>query len=756
MKEIRERLQANYGLEVTSIEPLVGEVNKNFLVRSEQGTFIYKETPADRKTTAFSRDETRLLDALSGAFPGRFQRPLTGKDGKQLYDGPEGRFQFRLLEYIEGDLLNGVEHTFELFRSFGKLLAQMDQCLMQEHCPEIQSRPYDWDNVHFDLNMKHVGYISNPADRRLVEYFHMQFHEQVVPHLPGLRRSLIHNDANDYNVVVGEGQIKGIIDLGDSVHSLLINELAVALSYTLMDKEDPLAWAVPLIEAYAGVLPLEEKEADLLYYLVGTRLSISILHSSLGRHRSPENKYLTISEAPVIRLLHKWISISPRAAATSFRDAASLPVKKGVDIQDELEQRGKHLSGALSISYKEPLYMEQSAFQYMYDSRGQSYLDLRNNIPHVGHCHPTVVKAGQAAMARLNTNTRYLYDSIHRYSEKLLSHFPEPLNKVFYLNSGSAATDLALRLARTFTGRQKMLVMEHGYHGNSSAAIDVSHCKFSRKGGKGTPVDTLVTPIPLCGSSQTEEEKGVQNLEQLREYLESISSEAGQIAGFITEPIVSAAGQVVIDRNYTEAISSFIREQGGVYISDEVQTGFGRLGRFFWGYELSGVVPDIVILGKPIANGHPMAAVVCTEKIARSFENGMEFFSSFGGNPVSCAIAEAVLDVIKEEKLAENAEMAGTYLVGELNKMSADHPFIGEVRGWGLSLGFEIMDPSDPSKPGTKLAHQLTEQMKGQGFLVGTDGPFDNIFKLKPPLCFSQKNAADFLDKLSMLIAMWS
>jgi len=745
MKEIKQRLQEVYGLEATSIEALVGEVNRNYLVDSDRGPFIYKETPADKKTAGFTLEETHLLSVLATDFPGCFQDPLAGLDGRMIYDAPDGSFQFRLLTYLEGDLLNGIPHTRKLFHSFGALLAKMDRRLQEEECSRIRSRRYDWDNLHFDLSIGHRDCIENPTDRKLVDYFHLQFHEQVLPRLPELRFSLIHNDANDYNVVVRNGEVKGLIDLGDCVYSLLINELAIALSYILMDKEDPLEEVIPMIQGYCEVLPLTELEVDLLYYLVGTRLSISLLHSSLGRGQHPENQYLLISQAPVIRLLHQWISIGPIATSRAFRRAASLSEPAPVDIPAELRERDRHLSGALSISFREPLHMEASAFQYMYDSMGRSFLDLRNNIPHVGHAHPKVVRAGQKAMARLNTNTRYLYEGIHQYSEKLLGYFPDQLNKVFYVNSGSAATDLALRLARTHTGKQKMLVMAHAYHGNTRAAIEVSHYKFSGKGGEGTPGDTLVTPIPLCGLSLSPEEIRARNQEQIQDFLHGIGAERGHIAGFITEPIVSAAGQVVIDASYTRAITDFIREQGGLYIADEVQTGFGRLGSYFWGFELSEVVPDIVILGKPIANGHPMAAVVCTEEVARSFENGMEFFSSFGGNPVSCAIGEALLDVMEEEGMQKNAEEVGSFLIDGLEGMRSEFPLIGEIRGSGLSLGFELLDQA--------LAARLVEDFKEQGILAGTDGPLDNVFKLKPPLCFSKENAEHFLGVLRELLA---
>ncbi|MBA7556642.1 [LysW]-aminoadipate semialdehyde transaminase [subsurface metagenome] len=296
--------------------------------------------------------------------------------------------------------------------------------------------------------------------------------------------------------------------------------------------------------------------------------------------------------------------------------------------------------------------MTRAAFQYMYDAEGNTYLDMRNNIPHVGHCHPRVVIAGERQMARLNTNTRYLYDELTSFSEHLLSKFPDSLNRVFLVNSGSAAVDLAIRLALDHTQKSKIAVLEHGYHGNTNTGIGISHYKYSGKGGqgKGKQVIQLSLPDVYRGKFNDPSSAG----ERYSREAISIIDEAGPgLAALIAEPVVGCGGQVPLAEGYLRHMYTFIRQQGGVCISDEVQTGFGRLGNFFWGFEMHNVTPDIVVLGKPMGNGHPLAAVVTTEDICSSFENRMEFFSSFGGNPVSCSIGQAVLQVIEDEKLQE-------------------------------------------------------------------------------------------------------
>jgi 4-aminobutyrate aminotransferase-like enzyme len=386
----------------------------------------------------------------------------------------------------------------------------------------------------------------------------------------------------------------------------------------------------------------------------------------------------------------------------------------------------------------------------MFDKYGNSYLDAYNNIPHVGHSHPKVVKAGQKQMAKLNTNTRYLYDQINEYTSKLLNYFPKPLNKVFLVNSGSAATDLALRLARNYTGKQIVAVIEHGYHGNTQAGIDISHYKFGGLGGLGVSENTICFPIPDTYRGEFRFENA--GISYAQNALHQIRPFEGEIAAFIAEPIVGCGGQVPLAKGYLNEIYAEIRRQGGVCISDEVQTGFGRLGDFFWGYEEHNVIPDIVISGKPMGNGHPMGAVVCTNEIAEAFNNGMEFFSSFGGNPVSCAIGQAVLDVIEEEQLQQNAKNVGDYYLQELRKLQHKYECIGDVRGSGLFIGFEFVKNRITLEPDTELAQKVKNELREKFVLVSTDGPFDNVIKSKPPLCFEKGNVDEVLEKLEKIL----
>ena len=292
------------------------------------------------------------------------------------------------------------------------------------------------------------------------------------------------------------------------------------------------------------------------------------------------------------------------------------------------------------------------------------------------------------------------------------------------------------------------MVMEHGYHGNSQIGIDISDYKFSNKKGQGQQPYILKASLPDEFRSPFKNKVGVNHANEVKQQLNTFD---GKVAAFIAEPVVGCGGQVPLATGYLEAVYPLIREQGGVCISDEVQTGFGRLGNVFWGYEKQNVVPDIVVLGKPMGNGHPIGAVVTTDKIAHSFEEGVEFFSSFGGNPISCEIGMAVLNVIEEEELQKNALEVGQYYLASLRELQKLNPAIGDVRGSGLFIGIDMV-MAGTREPNTKLAQFLKNELRENHILVSTDGPFDNVIKSKPPMCFSKENVDEVVGRLNELL----
>ncbi len=752
---MREFLKLKYGLSNSEIQKLEGYGSENYLINSGSEKFILKVYPFDKQILDLAAAENDLLFRLQKEKYNQFPNPIRNINGEYLtvfYEG-ETRKTARLLTFIEGGFFAETGHSNLLFESFGKFLAKMDLQLSDFKNYVIEARKFEWDLQYFQHFIpEKTKFIENPAGRKLVEYFLMQHRENVVPYLHSFRKQIIHNDANDWNVLVQNGKVPGIIDFGDTCYTQLINELAIGITYAILEKDNPVEWAKAIISGYHQIFPPEEKEIDILYWLIAARLCTSVCNSALEKTKQPDNEYISISEKPAWNLLEKWVKINPVFARNEFRKASGFIIPEEKSIEEIKSERFQTVSPIFSVSYKNPVYMERAAFQYMFDKYGNSYLDAYNNIPHVGHSHPKVVEAGQKQMAKLNTNTRYLYDHINDYTAKLLQYFPKPLNKVFLVNSGSAATDLAIRLARNFTGKNKIAVVEHGYHGNTQTGIEISHYKFGGKGGKGKSENTICLPIPDAYRGEFKINDGNAGISFAHKAIQQMIKPTGEIAAFIAEPIVGCGGQVPMAKGYLKEIYTGIRNQGGVCISDEVQTGFGRLGDFFWGFEAQQVIPDIVILGKPMGNGHPMGAVVCTDEIAEAFNNGMEFFSSFGGNPVSCAIGKAVLEVLEEEKLQQNAKSVGDYYLHELTKLQQKHECIGDVRGSGLFIGFEFVKNRFTLEPDTELAQKVKNELRNRFILVSTDGPFDNVIKSKPPLCFTRENVDEVIGNLGKIL----
>lgn len=440
-----------------------------------------------------------------------------------------------------------------------------------------------------------------------------------------------------------------------------------------------------------------------------------------------------------------WLSICPNPALIQPKD---LPLQTSTLTKTAiLTSRALHLGKSLSLSYDDPLHIVRGFGPYLYDADARRYLDTVNNVAHVGHEHPTVVRAGCRQMGLLNTNTRYLNENITALAEELLSTFPSELSVVYFVNSGSEANELALRMARTWRGHTDMIAVEVGYHGNTGAVIDVSAYKFNGKGGRGAPPHTHIVPIPdtyrglFRGDAP---EIGKRYVAHLAEAVERIGQLDRGLAGFICESILSCGGQIVLPPGYLREAYRIVREAGGLCIADEVQVGFGRIGSHFWGFELQDVVPDIVTMGKPMGNGHPLAAVVCRPEVADAFANGMEYFNTFGGNPVSCAIGRAVLQVIREEDLQQNALQTGAYLRRALLELQDRHLIIGDVRGPGLFQGIELVRHRETLTPAPIETAYVANRMRQLGILMSTDGPYHNVLKIKPPMCIGRKEI-DFL-----------
>ena len=423
------------------------------------------------------------------------------------------------------------------------------------------------------------------------------------------------------------------------------------------------------------------------------------------------------------------------------------------------------LGSSLSLSYARPVHVVRGLGAYLYDDAGRRYLDTVNNVPHVGHGNRRVAEAIARQSRVLNTNTRYLHGEIVALAEELLAHFPAPLEVVYLVCSGSEANELALRMARLHTGLDGVVCLEGGYHGNTGGLVEISQYKFDGPGGSGTSNRVAVAALPdsyrgryrrasTTGGPGVGPHADAADRELGALYAGEVARAAARLEGgpgvaaFMAEAILSCGGQIEPPAGYLAAAYDHIRRAGGICIADEVQVGFGRVGEAFWGFELQGVVPDIVTLGKPMGNGHPVAAVVTTREIADSFANGMEYFSTFGGNPVSCAAARATLAEIRDRGLVEHARRVGGRLLRDLRELATRHPLVGDVRGRGLFLGIEVVRDRATREPFPEACTRIVNRARELGVFLSVDGPDHNVLKVKPPMVFGEEEAALLVETL--------
>ena len=675
-RDITILVKQYYHLDV-EVKMLNGYDELNFLLKDTNSKKYILKIATDEHGYHFLDAQVKILNHLSsGRVADRLQQYIQTDNGQYLItlqkDGTN--YYLRLLTFLEGDFwVDATVHSDKLLLDLGSFLGQMDEALKDFKHPAMH-RHYYWDIANTMDAGRFLHHIKDHERRRIAGYFLLQFEMEVLPKQFSLRTAYAHNDANDYNVLVRGDKVVGLIDFGDMVHTQLINNLAVACTYAMFQQKDILYAAALVVKGYHKEMPLTEEEVSLLYYLIAGRLCISVCKSAYNASLNSDNDHHFITEKNAWDLLFKLIQVNPVKAKEAFRLACGFSsiINTEDDYAQLEEERKEHVGRNLSISYKKHLKIDRGALQYLYDDKGNTFIDCVNNVSHVGHCHPVVVKAMQKQIAVLNTNTRYLNDNLITYAKMITDTLPDKLCVCYFTNSGSEANDLAIRMSRHFTKEKDVIVLDHAYHGTSTVAIEMSPYKFDGKGGFGRMpyIHKAMNPDLYRGHYRYDDkEAGTKYAADVERIIEELEQSGKGIAAFICETLLGVGGQIPLPENYLKEVYRHVKAAGGICIADEVQVGFGRVGDKFWGFELQNVEPDIVVLGKPIGNGHPLAAVVVTNEIADAFNNGMEYFNTFGGNPVSMATGIAVLNVIKEEELQQNALGVGNYLLDGLKKL---------------------------------------------------------------------------------------
>ncbi len=760
-------VRENYGIEAEA-SLLVSYIDQNFRLETPGGEcFVLK---------IWNRGESLDRLDLQERFQQRLQQKevpcpafiptLTG-DLRGQAEGADGSTHVvHMITWAEGHLWADLDtQPSALLRDFGAFLGRLTQAAEGFEHPAAHRPDYIWDLRYADVLSTRLDVLTEREDRHIVEHFLRAFDQRVRGKLNGLRRSVIHNDANDLNIfaTLDPPRVLAVIDFGDVCHTATICELAIGIAYAMLDQEEPLDALEHMVAGYHDERGLLREELEILLELAALRLCSSLVNSLAAYREDPDNDYLLVSVERGRRVLRHLVALDPRRIFFRLLEVCDLEPEATPPLSSEqiLQRRRTQLGSNLSLSYRKPLHIVRGFGTHLYDSDGRAYLDMVNNVCHVGHCHPRVVAAAQQQMERLNTNTRYLHENLVLYAERLAAALPDPLEVCFFVCTGSEANELALRMARAATGGSDFLTLEGAYHGHTSSLIDVSPYKFDRKGGSGAPAHVRKVPMPdvYRGLYKADDpDAGAKYAVHVRDEIGTLD---GRLAGFFSESALGCGGQIFPPAGYLEDAFAFVRAAGGLCIADEVQVGFGRVGSHFWAFEThssaeADLVPDIVTMGKPIGNGHPLAAVVTTREIADAFANGMEYFNTFGGNPVSCAVGLAVLDVIEEEGLQENARRVGEAMLDGLRALQKDYELIGDVRGRGLFVGVELVRDRETLEPATEEASRIVDAMKDRGILLSTDGPLENVIKIKPPIVFSMADNERFLTQLGEVFGAYA
>ncbi len=420
---------------------------------------------------------------------------------------------------------------------------------------------------------------------------------------------------------------------------------------------------------------------------------------------------------------------------------------------DLLERRFRVLGRHSPMFYQRPLQLVRGEGVWVYDADGKRYLDAYNNVPHVGHCHPRVVDAICRQARILNSHTRYLDETVVNYAERLLSTFQAPLERVFLTCTGSESNELALRIARECTGHMGVISTAFAYHGNTAAVAQISSV-FTSESRRGPFVRSVPVIDPYRErNGRSDEELVDAYIRDLQSAIDDLSRNGVRLAAVLFCTAFSSEGLPDIPRGYFPKVAQAVRAAGGLVIADEVQAGFGRFGSHMWGHDLHGLRPDIVTMGKPMGNGHPLAGVVTTADLMERFTSENMYFNTFGGNEVSSAAGLAVLDVLRDEGLLENARRVGDYVLAGMRELQKKHEIIGDVRGRGMFFAVEMVEDRRTREPAAARTKILINAMRERGVLISRIGPHDNILKIRPPMCFSTDHADLLLGTLDAVLS---
>jgi 4-aminobutyrate aminotransferase-like enzyme len=747
----RQILREGFGVEASSLTRLAGERDQNFRVDTDAGQrFLFKiSNPADDEPIlAMQAAAFRHIEHTDPGLPVMRALPTVAGESWVEVPGPDGRaYAARMFTFLPGRAVANTTLTTAALRSHGQVTARLGRALRGFFHPAADYEIL-WDITRVPGLRPLLAHVRDGHVQ--VEAVLDRFEARVAPALPGLRAQVIHGDMSLDNVLYGDDlRVSGIVDFGDMTHAPLVCDLAVAVADVLHGRDDAIEAADSIIGGYVSVTPLEDEEAGLLADLVAARLAAEVTIGAWRRGLYPDNAaYAAAGEPGARAFLDAIEAMGIDAVARRFRDACRPLPYRWAATADLLERRRRALPRS-PLFYSSPVHLVRGEGVWLFDPDDRRYLDCYNNVAVVGHSHPSVVQAVTQQQRLLATHSRYLHEAIVELAERLQSTLPPELDAVLVVNSGSEANDLAWRIARAATGRAGAVVTACAYHGLTEATHALSPEEWA-SGEKPAHVATIPAPDGYRGPYRRGDDGWVQ---RYAAHVDDAARALGDrgFAALYLDPAFTADGILSPPPAYLREAAGRALALGGLVVADEVQAGHGRSGTHLWSFQASGIVPDMVAMGKPMGNGFPVAALVVRSEVLAAVPEEVELFSTFGGNPVACAAALAVLAVIEEEGLVASAAKVGCYLRDGLLTLAERHSSMGDVRGEGLLIGVELVD--EAGEPAAGNARTVTEAMRERGILVSATGPAGNVLKIRPPLVFQREHADLFLEVLDEVLA---
>jgi 4-aminobutyrate aminotransferase-like enzyme/Ser/Thr protein kinase RdoA (MazF antagonist) len=734
-----------------SARPLVSERDQNFALADEDGeAWVLKvsNSAEERGVIEMEIAATEHIATVDPGLPVAVARPSLDGSPIVAVESAGRPHLARLLPLLPGRTARPEELDDAAIRGIGEVVGRIAFALRGFFHPAA-GRVIAWDQQHLPRLFRHAALVDGSRGE-LLDRVIRRFVARVVPALPTFRAQVIHNDVTLDNLLLDErGDVTGVVDFGDMAHTALVLDVPATLQSLFREREDLFEVAETFLVGYTSVVPLERSEAELLGDLLAGRMAQTILISADRTRRYPDNAYIRGWAEPAWELLGQLEAIG---FDESNRRLADLALRLGgrhrpfgvsiprIPHAELLERRRRVLGSALEpLTYARPLHLVRGEGSWLEDADGRRYLDAYNNVPVVGHAHPRVVEAIARQASLLNTNTRYLHEHVVVLAERLVAAMPPGLDTVMFVNSGSEANDLAWRLATTATGGDAGLVTEWAYHGVTAAIADFSPSEWPR-GERPPGVETVAAPNTFRGRYAEAADPPAVARDEIDAAIDRMRARDRVPAALYLDAGFTADGIFSPPKGVVRELVEGSRRGGALYVADEVQAGFGRMGDGLWGFATWERAPDVVTLGKPMGNGHPVAAVVARAGLVDRLAAETTFFSTFGGNPVACAAALATLDVIEEEGLVANARDRGDWLRGEIMGLGTRHEVVGDVRGRGLLVGVELVSVDD-RRPARDLARQVKDQMRELGVLIGTTGRDGSTLKIRPPLCLRADEA---------------